>query len=317
MHAPRDDTAQEPQINRAMTPFEWGLLIALSLLWGGSFFFTAVAVHALPPLTVVLLRVGIAAVVLTGVVYALGYRLPGDRLTWRAFLTMGLINNAIPFGLIAWGQTHVASGVASILNATTPLWTVIVAHYLTADEKMTGNRLAGVAIGIAGVALMIGADVMHNFGSNVVAQFALIAAAIFYAFASVYGRRFRSMGQPPLVTAAGLVIGATLILLPIELVVDRPWTLPMPGAPVIGAVLGVAVLATALAFIIYFRILATAGATNLMLVTFLIPVSAILLGTLVLHERLEPKHFLGMAMIAAGLAAIDGRLIRRFRLTPR
>jgi len=300
------------QINRAMTPAEWGLLLALSVLWGGSFFFNGVALRAFPPLTLVLLRVGLAAVILSGVMRAMGLAMPRDRGVWLAFLGMGLLNNIVPFGLIVWGQTHIASGLASILNATTPLFGVIVAHLLTTDEKMTGPKLAGVVLGLAGVIAMIGPDALAGIGLDVAAQGACLAAALSYAFAGVFGRRFRRMGVAPLATATGQVTASTVMLLPLIALVDRPWTLAAPGADAIAAILGLAALSTALAYVLYFRILATAGATNLLLVTFLLPVSAILLGALVLGERLDPRHFAGMALIGAGLAAIDGRVVTRF-----
>jgi drug/metabolite transporter (DMT)-like permease len=299
-----------PIINRAMTPLEWGLLIALSLLWGGSFFFVGVAVQALPPFTIVALRVGIAAVVLHLVLRAVGLALPKGSKVWVAFLGMGFLNNLVPFSLLVWGQTQIPSGLAAILNATTPLFAVLVAHAFTRDEKLTRGRAAGVIIGFAGVAVMIGPGALSGIGSDVTAQIACLAAACSYGFAGVFGRRFRALGVPPLTTAAGQVTASTAMLLPFALAVERPWSLPLPGLPVWAAVAGLAVLSTALAYIIFFRILASAGAVNLALVTFLIPPSAILLGAVFLHERLEPLQFAGMALIGLGLAAIDGRPAR-------
>ncbi len=260
------------------------------------------------------LRVGIAALALNAAVLAMGLRMPSDRHTWGALFGMGFLNNLVPFCLIVWGQTHIASGLASILNATTPLCTVVVAHFLTNDEKMNAGKLAGVVIGLAGVVLMIGPEALHGLGIDVVAQLAVLGAAIAYAFAGVFGRRFRRMGIAPLITATGQVTASTLMLAPVALVVDHPWTLPMPSAEVWGAIVGLALLSTALAYILYFRILATAGATNLLLVTFLIPISAILLGATLLGERLAPEHFAGMALIGLGLAAIDGRPLTLLRL---
>jgi drug/metabolite transporter (DMT)-like permease len=299
----------QPLIHRAMNPTEWAMLLALSVLWGGSFFFTSVALKALPPFTLVVLRVGLAALILNMVLPLFGLRLPLDRRVWTAFIGMGLLNNVIPFCLIVWGQTHIASGLAAILNATTPLSTVVVAHFLTAEERMTGRRLLGVFIGLAGVVVMIGPAVLQGIGSNVMAQLAVLAAAVSYAFAAVFGRRFKRLGVAPMVTATGQVTASTVLLAPIALIIDRPWTLPMPGPSVWLAVLGIAALSTALAYILYFRILTSAGATNLALVTFLIPVSAIILGALVLGEHLDPRHFVGMALIGLALAAIDGRLL--------
>jgi drug/metabolite transporter (DMT)-like permease len=295
--------------NRPMSAAEWAMLVALSVLWGGSFFFTGIALAELPVFTLVAARVALGALVLNLVVPALGGRMPNDARTWLAFFGMGLLNNALPFCLIVWGQTHIASGLAAILNATTPLWGVIVAHLFTSDERLTGPRLAGVLLGLAGVVVMIGPTLLAGLGSNVLAQLAVAAAALSYAVAGVFGRRFRRMGIAPLASAAGQVSASTVLLVPLALVVDHPWTLPVPSAPVLGAVLGIAVLSTALAYVLFFRVLASAGATNIMLVTLLVPVSAILLGSLVLGEPLEPRQLTGMGLIGLGLAAIDGRLI--------
>jgi drug/metabolite transporter (DMT)-like permease len=297
-------------INRSMSPHEWGMILVLSLLWGGSFFFTGIAVKELPPFTIVALRVGLAAVILNMIVRAMGLRMPQDAGVWAAFFGMGFLNNVVPFTLIVWGQTHIASGLASILNATAPLFTVIVAQMLTTDEKMTRGRLAGVIIGFLGVVVMIGLAALHNLGTNIVAQLACLAAAICYAFAAVFGRRFKILGVAPMLTATGQLTASSIILIPAALLIDQPWKLAVPSLSTWGALVGIAVLSTALAYILYFRILATAGATNIQLVTFLIPVSAILLGSFVLGERLDPTHFAGMGLIGLGLAAIDGRLLR-------
>jgi drug/metabolite transporter (DMT)-like permease len=278
------------------------------VLWGTSFFFAKVAVAEVPPFTLVLGRVGLAALALLAIIHAAGERMPRDLGLWGAFLAMGALNNLVRFSLIFWGQTEIASGYASILNATTPLWTVLLAHVLTSDEKLTASRAAGVVAGLIGVAVMIGPEAFAGFGLHVLAQIACLAAAVSYAFAGIFGRRFRAMGVSPLVTAAGQVTASTMLLLPIALLLDRPWTIAVPGAASLASIVALALLCTALAYVIYFRILATAGATNLLLVTFLIPVSAILLGWLALGERLGSRQAAGMVMIAAGLAAIDGRL---------
>ena len=305
--------SSNPKSAPVMGGREWAMLLALSVLWGGSFFFNGVAVRELPSFTLVWLRVALAAVMLLGVLRLLGQRMPTRGAVWLAFFGMGLLNNVLPFVLIVWGQHRIASGLASILNATTPLFTVLVAHAMTPDEKLSPLKAAGVIAGFAGAAVMIGPDALGGLGTGVLAQLACLAAALSYAFAGIFGRRFRRMGVPPLATAAGQVSASALMLLPVVLLIDRPWTLAMPHAATWAAVLGVALLSTAFGYVLYFRILAAAGATNLLLVTFLIPVSAILLGAALLGERLEPRHFLGMALIGAGLAAIDGRLFRRMR----
>jgi drug/metabolite transporter (DMT)-like permease len=293
--------------NRTMTIREWSLLLALSLLWGGSFFFVGVAVKELPTFTVVVARVALAACLLWSVIWLTRAPIRLDPSIWGAFFGMGLLNNAIPFTLIAWGQSHIASGVASILNAVTPLFTIIIAHALTSDEKMTGSRLAGVLLGLAGVAVLIGGEAVRSLGLNVLAQLACLGAAISYGFASVFGRRFKALAISPIAAAAGQVTTSSLMLAPVALFVERPWTLPAPSWGAILALVGLAALSTALAYILFFRLLASAGATNVGIVTLLIPVSAILLGALFLGETLHPKHSVGMALIGLGLAAIDGR----------
>jgi drug/metabolite transporter (DMT)-like permease len=300
-------------LKQTMGAAEWGMLVALSVLWGGSFFFIAIAVKELPPFTIVALRVGTAALILHVLIRAMGLSIPRDRKVWAAFFGMGLLNNLIPFSLIAWGQTQIAGGLASILNATTPLFIVIVAHFLTRDERMTGNKLTGVLVGFFGVAVMIGPAALSGLGVSVWAQVAVLCASLSYAFSGIFGRRFKELGLQPLITATGQLTASTLMLVPLALLVDQPWTLAMPHIETWEAMAGLAILSTALAYNLFFRILASAGATNISLVTFLVPVSAILLSSFFLSEHLEAKHFLGMALIAAGLAAIDGRLLAKFK----
>ena len=302
-----------PTVNRTMTSTEWLMLLGLASIWGGSFFFTGVALHELPPSTLVLLRVGLAALLLNLLLPLLGHRLPGDRRTWRDLLVMGVLNNAVPFCLIVWGQTHIASGLAAVLNATTPLATVLVAHLATSDERLTLNRLVGVLIGLAGVVVMVGPAVLDGAGTTAIAQVAILGAAVSYACAGVFGRRFGAMGLAPIVTATGQVTASTLLLLPVALIADHPWMMSRPGVATTAAVLALAALSTALAYVLYFRILAGAGATNLLLVTFLVPITAILLGSVVLRERLNPHQIMGMVLIGLSLAAIDGRLLARIR----
>ena len=297
------------QINRSMGAAEWAMLVSLSILWGGSFFFTKLALGGLPPLTLVLARVGLASLVLALLLYAKGERLPRDVAAWRAFAGMAILNNAVPFVLLVWAQTRIGSGLASILNATTPLWTVLVAHLATGDERATPNRIVGTLLGFVGVAVMIGSQALHGSGVSVLAQAGCLVATLSYACAGVFGRRFRRMGIAPLATACGQLVAATVVLAPIALVVDTPWRLAPPSSQVILAVLGLVLLSTATAYVLYFRLLARAGATNLLLVTFLIPVTAVLLGTAVLGETLALRHVLGMIGIALGLIAIDGRLV--------
>ncbi len=302
-------------IQQAMGLREWAMLLVLSLVWGGSFFFVEVAVTQLPTLVIVFSRVLLAAIALWGVILLTGRSIPRSPKVWRTFLVMGLLNNVIPFALIAWGQKSIASGLASILNASTPLFTILVAGMLLADERLTLRKGLGVVIGFVGVVIMIGGDALSGIGQGVWAQLAVLGAALSYAFAGVFGRRFKALGVEPVMTAAGQVTASSLLLLPMVLLFDSPWTLSMPSLGAVSALVALALVSTAFAYILYFQILERAGATNLLLVTFLIPVSAILLGALVLDERLAPLHFVGMGLIGCGLAAIDGRLLAFVRRT--
>ena len=307
-------------MKRTMGPADWGMLIALSVLWGGSFFFVAVAIEDLPPMTTAALRIGLAALALGLLLRIIGLKIPVNPILWRDFLVMGLLNLAIPFTLISWGQTHIGSGLASIINATSPFTTTIVAHLLTHDERVRVSRLVGVGIAFAGVVLIIGIEALHGLGSAFGGEMAVFAAAWSYAFGGVFGRRFfrrdmRQMRVNPLVASAGQMAGGTVLLVPVALVAERPWTLQVPSLETWAAIAAVSLLSTALASILYFRLLASAGATNSMLVTLLMPVTAILLGVTVLRERLDPRHFVGITLVAAGLAVVDGRIMsaRRHR----
>lgn len=297
--------------NKQMGRQDWVQLFFLSILWGGSFFFSKVALVELKPFTVVFGRVFIAAIALNIVVRATGHRLPTSLKMWVSFFVMDVLNNLLPFSLIFWGQTQISSSLASILNATTPVWAVLLAHFLTTDERLTPNRISGVIFGMIGVLFMIGFDALQGLGSDVIAQLAVVGAALSYACAGIYGKRFKE--TPAVVTATGQITGTTLMMIPIVIIFDKPWLLPMPGSNAWEALLGLALLSTALAYIIYFRLLSSAGATNLLLVTFLIPVSAILLGTIILGEQLDIQYFVGMGFISLGLIAIDGRLFEKIR----
>lgn len=221
---------------------------------------------------------------------------------------MGALNNAIPFSLIFAGQTRIDSALAAILNATTPLFTVLLAHFLTRDERLMAMRAIGVGVGFAGAVALIGPSALAGVGADALAQSAVLAAACSYAFAGIFGRRFRDLA--PAAAAFGMLVSAFVLMAPIAILVERP-ALVLPSAVPLAAILSLALLSTAFAYLIYFRILAAAGATNLLLVTFLIPVSALLLGTFVLDERLSGTAVIGMGLIFLGLAAIDGRLFKR------
>ena len=283
---------------------EWALLLALSLVWGGSFFFVEIGLEGLGPYTVVAARVGLGALGLLFFLRLRGLSLP-DRLSdWGALLVMGLLNNAIPFSLIAWGQVRIDSGLASILNATTPLFALVVAHLCTNDERLTSLKGLGVLLGLVGVAILIGPDLGEGTGGSLWGQVAVLGAACSYAFASVWGRRLRHLS--PAVAATGMLICSSVVMLPLALLVEPlPRTLPSPS--VLAALVGVGLLSTSLAYLLYFEILVRAGAVNLMLVTFLIPPSALALGVLFLHEPLEMNALLGLALIFTGLAAVQAQ----------
>ena len=297
------------ELQPVMGATEWSLLFLLSLLWGGSFFFLKILVDVLPPSTVVLGRVGLAAIALNLILLAQGERMPSSPRLWRQFFAMGMLNNVIPFTLIAFGETRIASGLASILNATTPLFTILAAHFLTTRERLTWAKVAGVLFGFLGVAVLIGPQAPSGDArGDLLGEGACLLAALTYGFAGIYGRRFK--GVPALEVATGQITASTIMLLPIAALIDRPWLLPAPDPRIWAAFIAIALFSTALAYMLYFRILATAGATNLLLVTFLLPISALLLGALVLGETITERAIFGMILIGAGLAAIDGRLLK-------
>ena len=298
-----------------MTGFEWMLLVLLSVIWGGSFFFNGIALREFPTLSIVTARVGLAALALLFLMKMLGQGIQLNRQILKAFFGMSFLNNVVPFSLIVWGQQHIASGVASILNATTPLFTMLVAHWFTTDEKINPRRLLGVLTGMGGVGLMMGLDSMESSGFHLLGQSAILLAAFSYGLAGVYGKRFAQLEIPPLATATGQLCASSMILIPLTLWIDQPWTMTIPSIEGMGSLLGIALLSTALAYVIYFRLLKTAGATNLLLVTLLIPVSAIILGVFLLDESLEPQNLSGMAVISLGLLIMDGRLLQFFRKT--
>lgn len=292
-----------------MKPSDWVQIVLLALVWGLSFFLTEVCLRDLPPLSIAAARVTLGAAALLTVALAAGHRLPLRLADWAPLALMGLINNALPFSLIMWGQTRIDSGLASILNATTPLFTFVLAHFLTRDERISRRGAAGIALGFLGTVVLIGPGALAGLGAQSWGQFAVLGAAVCYACSGIYGRRLRHLS--PIVAAGGMTAAAALVLLPLAAVLDRPWT-ATPDAATWAALLAIGLLCTAVAYILYFRILASAGATNVLLVTFLVPVTALLLGVLILGERLTTTALLGMGLIFSGLAVIDGRMLRRF-----
>lgn len=293
---------------------QWLLLAALSVLWGGSFLFVGIAVKELPPLTIVLARVGLAALILLPFMLALGHKLPPTLPAWMPFLGMAILNNVIPFTLITVGQRELASGVASIINATTPLFSLLIAHALTTDEKLRANKLAGVLIGIAGIAVLMGSEALNDRASSLVSMGLCLAACASYGFAGLWGRRLRA--TPPLRSACCQLLCSTLVLGLLAGIAERPWTLPPPTRTTLMALAGLAMVSTSLAYLIFFHILSVSGPTNVMLVTLMIPVSGIAFGVLLLDETVAVRHFAGALVIGSGLLVIDGRLMNLLRARP-
>jgi drug/metabolite transporter (DMT)-like permease len=301
-----------PVIRSQMNRSDWLIIGVLALIWGGAFFFIGVAVRHVPPLTYVWLRLTIAAAAMWMFLRFGGHSLDLPRQVWASIVLLAVLNNALPFALFGWGQTHIASGLASILNATTPIWGVVVAHFLTHDERMSPRKIAGVLLGFGGVATMIGPSLLSSLGTNALAQLACVTASLSYAIAAVWARRFRRIGVSPLSVTTGQLTAGAAIMLPLSLIVDHPWQLAMPPLSALGAIVALALLCTAFGYVLYFRLIDRAGATNALLVTLMVPPTAILLGALFLNETLAPQDFFGLGLIALGLAAIDGRLLSLF-----
>lgn len=298
---------QNPQAY-GMTARTWALLMLLGLIWGGSFFFARIAVQHVPPFTLTFLRLSLAALALH--LYLRGrfglYQALKER--WPEFLLLGIINNAIPHTLIFFGQTQIGAGLAAILNATTPIFTVLIANKLTADEKLTPAKMAGCLLGLAGTVVLIGPSAFLPHAIPLWAVILPVLAAVSYGFAGIFGKRFRSLAAP--VTATGQLTASTLVMLPVAMIADQPWQLAAPPLTAILSILALALISTAFAYILFFRIMAVAGATNTSLVTLLVPPSALLLGMVFLGERMQGMEIAGMVLIGAGLVVLDGRILQ-------
>lgn len=289
----------------------WIDLGLLALIWGAIFMFVALALHDFTPFWLVFFRVFFAAVALWGFVLWRGVEIPKSLGVWFAFFVMGALNNVIPFTLITWGQQSVESGLASILNGSTAFFGILVAAMLLRDERLSFRRLIGVCIGFSGVAVIVGPEALTGFDPRALGQVAILGATISYALAGVWGKT-RLKGVAPAVSAAGMLTGSSLIGLILALIVEG--APPLSATPLaIGAMIYASIIGTAGAYLLYFRILATAGSGNLMLVTICMPPISIFLGAAVLGEQLTPGVYLGAAMIFAGLIVIDGRLFLRLR----
>lgn len=287
-----------------MGRLEWALFLLLAFFWGASFFFYKLLV-TLGPFTVVLGRMGIAAIAMNVILIARREHLPPLRL-WGPYFLMAALSNVVPFALFAYSERHITSGLASIINAMTPIFTVLVAHVWTHNEKLAWNKAAGIAFGFVGVTVLIGPSALSDIGGKeVLGELACLLATICYGFGGVYGRRFSGQSLFSVVTTQ--MTAATILVIPLAFIIEQPWQNPMPGVAVWAALVGIALASTVAAYLIYFHILAKAGATNISLVTFLVPVSALLLGALFLGEVLSLRAIAGMLIIGLGLAAIDGR----------
>jgi drug/metabolite transporter (DMT)-like permease len=294
------------QAPRTMDATDWAQLLLLGALWGGSFFFARVAVAEIEPLTLVFYRVVIAAAALHVWLLARGISFRPALSHAPGFLLLAALNNVIPFSLLFVGQTAIGAGLAAVLNATTPFWAIIAANVLTRDEKITANRLFGILLGVLGTAVMVGPGVVAGLGAPVWAQFCVIGAAVSYAFATVLARRFRSMRSD--VVATGQLTASAAIM---AVIIGLGASGITPAGPATwSCVAGLGILSTAFAYILYFNLIASAGATNTSLVTLVVPVGAILLGVLFLGEQLDAYELAGIALIGLGLVTIDGRIFR-------
>lgn len=287
------------------------LMLALATVWGGSFFFAEIALREVPPLTIALHRVFWAVPALFFVVWRQGVKIPRTLRPWLCYLVMGALNNAIPFSLIFWGQTQIGSGLASILNGTTAVFGAVVAGLLLVDEPLTSRKVVGALFGVFGVAVIMGLDALTNFDLRNLAQLAILGAALSYAFAGVWGKRFLS-DYPPIMNAFGMLVGSAVLMIPVAILSDGIPTFAL-SAEVWASLLAVAIFSTAVAYLLYFNILIRAGSANLMLVTLLIPPIAVGLSFTFLGERMGSEAWIGFGFIAVGLAITDGRLLGRLR----
>jgi drug/metabolite transporter (DMT)-like permease len=281
------------------------ILLILGLIWGASFLFIKVAVATIPPLSVAFGRTALAAVLLYLVLRSRGLTMPGWGPVWGTFLLMGFFNGAVPYTLITWAEIHIDSGLAAILNALMPLFTVLLAHVFTGDERLTWTKVVGIVLGFLGVLTLIGPAVLKGLGKDVVAQLAVMAAALCYAIAIIYGRRLKEV--TPLVSATGQLFCAAFLTLPMSLLFDAPWALA-PSFISLGALTCLSLLGTALAYLLYYYLLPRIGSTNLSLVTYLIPITGVFWGALLLGERLHWSAFLALGLILAGISGVNNRL---------
>jgi drug/metabolite transporter (DMT)-like permease len=311
MHAMQDAAGRAGPALR-LGAVEWGLIVLQSMLWGSSYFFIAAVQSQVPAFTIAALRTLPAAAVLLVIVLSLGYRLPATLAEWRLFIGFSVFNSVLPFLLIVWGQSRTTGGMAAILNATAPLFGIFLAHVLTHDEKLSWRKAAGILVGLAGVVVLMGRDVLAGASADLLARLALLAAPLSYVCANIFVRR-RLGGYPPFVIAAMQMVGAIFVAVPLALVLDRPWEQAAPSATALAAIAGMGVLGSALSSLCHFTVLQRAGATNASLVTLIMPLTPVVLGSVFLGERLSPTDIAGALIVAAALIIIDGRPLGALR----
>lgn len=281
---------------------EYALLGCLALLWGSSYLFIGVAVRELPPLTVIAIRVAVAAVFLLAILAWQGARLPRDRATWRALFVQSVLNSTGAWVLLAWGQQFIDSGLASVLNSTTPLFVFAITYFVTRHEGTHRLRLLGAVIGFIGVILIVGPDVLAGLGQQVAGQLAALGGAAMYGCAAIFGKRFAHL--PATVTATGTILWATVCVVPASLIIDRPWQLT-PSVQAVGAAVVLGLACTGAALMLYFRLLRTLGSLGVASQAYLRAGVGVLLGMVVLGEQVTPVVGLGLAAALAGVALIN------------
>jgi drug/metabolite transporter (DMT)-like permease len=291
----------ETQPHQPNIAFELTLLLVLATLWGASYSFIKVGVATIPPITLIAARTGIAGALLLAIMHFRGIRVPRDAATWRRFLFQACLNSVIPWTMIAWGERSLDAGLATILNSTSPIFTFFLTLAITRHEALTLRKLLGVVAGMAGICLIVGVEALAGLGEQLAAQVVTVLAAICYAGAAIFSRGFK--GLDPMAPAAGSLIAGAVVLIPLSLVVDRPWTLA-PSSSSLLALLGLAVLSTALAFVIYFRLIQTLGSVGTTAQAYLRVPIGVAFGVLLLGERLTATAWIGLACVVIGVAAM-------------
>jgi drug/metabolite transporter (DMT)-like permease len=292
----RDASASEPSLGG-----ELALLVLLATLWGGSYTFIKLGVATIPPVTLIAGRTLIAGLLLLLIMHWRGVRLPNDTANWRRFLFQACLNSVIPWTLIAWAERSVDAGLATILNSTSPIFTFFLTLAIAHQDALSWRKLFGVVAGMAGICLIIGVQAFHGFGEQVVAQIAIVTATVCYAGGAVFSRGFK--GLDPMAPAAGSLLCGAAILLPVSFVAERPWTL-MPSTTSVLALLGLAIFSTAIAFVIYFRLIQTLGSVGTTAQAYLRVPIGVALGVLLLGEKLSPTAWIGLACVVIGVAAM-------------